>query len=450
MRIQFASLSIDLAYGKDKSVVIRRFPTKYETEKLKKPKYKLVDEEIYASDNQIELSLFYNTTRKFVRTISGGNFDFTSGGRYGIDIDLRMRRPEGELNKYLCSVIRQLCKKHLEPCILFSSRYTIDCQIDSCRLTNETVKNFLEDFITSIESRMEEFKVVKKEEKIEEKAEEQVRKIEEQEKCSDCGKELKFLTIEHWYDDKSDKVINVCSDCKNIRVEKKAEKQIKDIVDKAKEESKKTEDKEENHDDKSEKIEKKYERVGGWLLLFVLSLLFFMPAFTIYNIVTGLQTAFYYNLFNLYPKFLILCIIDFIISMSLLAFAIYTAFVLIKIRENAASIAKKFLIVYFVYGVLIGFGLYFVDFPSDVYFTGQIGSNIFRSLIYCGIWYYYLSDSKRVKMTYSFENIQDKHSKSSEENIGTVNKKWKIILIILVIIACISASLMIGSLLGVF
>lgn len=217
MRIPFASMTMDIAYNQDKKITIRRFPTKYETEELKKSKYKLVDEETYISDNQIELNMFYNTRRKSIKVISGGLYDFKEGGRYGVDIDLKMRHPEKELNNYLSGIIRQLCKKYLKPCILFPSRYSINCEIDECRLTEDTVKKFLEDFVTTIEGTIDEIKLIREEKKIEEKAEEQLREIEKEEICADCGKDLKFEKVEHWYDDEKDEVINVCPDCWSIR-----------------------------------------------------------------------------------------------------------------------------------------------------------------------------------------------------------------------------------------
>ena len=172
-----------------------------------------------------------------------------------------------------------------------------------------------------------------------------------------------------------------------------------------------------NVNEKSVKIDKKYKRVGGWLLLFCLSLVIFIPAISFFNIATGLQDSIDYNLFSLFPKFLILSIFDIIISIGLIIFAIIAGFELIMIRQNAVSIAKKFLIIYLLYGILINFGLYFVDLPfgSYSYINSQVGRNIFTSLIYFGIWYSYLSSSKRVKMTYQFQNVQDKYSTSTQQ-----------------------------------
>ena len=235
MRVPFASLSMEIAYNEDKNVVIRRFPTKYETTELNKSKYKLVNEEMYTSDNQIELNMFYNTRRKTVNVISGGNYDFTEGGRYGVDIDLKMRHSEKELNNYLCDIIRQLCKKHLKSPVLFTSRHTINCQIDECKLTEEIVKSFLEDFVTNTEKMLDEFKIVSKVKKVEEKVDEKVREIEEKEEefvCSDCGKKFPINDREYFYDEELEDKVSLCPDCWNVRrggrvVETETKKQSK-------------------------------------------------------------------------------------------------------------------------------------------------------------------------------------------------------------------------------
>ena len=179
MRVHFATLSMDLAYKKEKSVVLRRFPTEYETKELKKSKYKLVDEEVTTTDNQLELKMYHNPRRKYVRVFSGGNYDFKEGGTYGIDIDIKIKHAEKEIIDYLCSIMRELCKKHLKKAIVFPSMHSVACQIDECKLTHDKVKLFLEDFVMNLEDMIGEFKVTKKEKKIEDKAEEQVKKYEE-------------------------------------------------------------------------------------------------------------------------------------------------------------------------------------------------------------------------------------------------------------------------------
>jgi len=234
MRFQFADLSMDIAYNQDKSVVIRRFPTEYEKTKLKKSKYQLVDEEVYTSDNHLELNMYYNTKRKHIDVISGGNWNFKEGGRYGVDIDVKLKKSERDLNEYLCGIIRQLCNKHLRPCILFTSRHTINCQIDECKLTEDTVNSFIEEFIISLEGTIKDFDVIRKEKKIEKEIDEKVRKREEYEDkfvCPDCNKQFDYNKREYWYDEKSGNTLQVCSDCWSMR-----KKTIRDLESNKKEE----------------------------------------------------------------------------------------------------------------------------------------------------------------------------------------------------------------------
>jgi hypothetical protein len=180
MRVQFATLSIDLAYDQEKSVTIKRFPTEYEVKKLKKSKYQLVDKEVLTSDNRLELKMYHNPRRKHITVFSGGNYDFKEGGQYGVDIDIKIKEPEKELIDYLCTLSRELCEKHFKKAIIFPSRRSVACQIDECKLTHNSVNMFLEDFVIALESKIGDFKVTKKEKEIEEGAEERVKKYEEQ------------------------------------------------------------------------------------------------------------------------------------------------------------------------------------------------------------------------------------------------------------------------------
>lgn len=179
MRVQFATLSMDLAYNQEKSVTISRFPTDYEVKELKKSKYKLLEDEILTSDNQLELKMYHNPRRKHVKVFSGGNYDFKEGGQYGVDIDIRVKEAEKELIDYLSTIMRVLCKKYFKKAIIFPSRHSVACQIDECKLTHNNVNLFLEDFVLRLENKMGDFKITKKEKKIEEDAEERVKKYEE-------------------------------------------------------------------------------------------------------------------------------------------------------------------------------------------------------------------------------------------------------------------------------
>ncbi len=216
MRVQFASLKMDLAYNQEKSVIIRRFPTEYETNELKKSKYKLVDEEVMTSDNQLELKMFHNPRRKNVTVKSGGLYDFKEGGTYGVDIDIKIKHAEKEIIDYLCNVMRELCGRHLKKAIVLPSRHSVACQIDGCKLTNQKVKLFLEDFVKSLEGKIAEFEVTSKEEDMQRDADKEVSKIEgklDEFVCSDCGGKFRYSDRENWFDKDKEEVITVCPEC---------------------------------------------------------------------------------------------------------------------------------------------------------------------------------------------------------------------------------------------
>jgi len=155
----------------------------------------------------------------------------------------------------------------------------------------------------------------------------------------------------------------------------------------------------------------------GWMGLFIVVLVIVSPLFSIYLIIDSWNFAIANDLFSQYPKFYLVSSIDVVISIFLILFSIYAGLSLYFLKDRAVMKAKLFLIVGLIYGIIAPISLYFVDFPEDALYLlpGEIGSNIFRSLIFFGIWYWFLTSSKTVKRIY-FDKVEDEKKSDA--------KKW--------------------------
>jgi len=149
-----------------------------------------------------------------------------------------------------------------------------------------------------------------------------------------------------------------------------------------------------------------YDKVGGWLLLFCLSLLLFSPLM-LYPGLSELWDA-AGQLFGRYPAFRKMVIFDTILNIGLAVFGIYTGILLLIINLKAVKVAKIYLLVGLVVLIIEPFLFFSVGFPSQVseaaFREGLKGS--FRALIYVVIWYAYLIKSKRVKGTYIRKHLK--------------------------------------------
>jgi hypothetical protein len=139
--------------------------------------------------------------------------------------------------------------------------------------------------------------------------------------------------------------------------------------------------------------------VGGWLTLFILSLTVFSPILTIINLSKE------YDQFapQAASSSLVLggLIFDFVVSVALMSFGIYAGIGLYRVKPNAVRIAKKYLISYFLYVVLMILLLILgqAGKPQAEQVSSDMLSQI-RAVFYVLIWYSYLEKSKRVAATY--------------------------------------------------
>lgn len=182
-RFLITYITLDVSYGNDKKVRIRKIHKDAESEELKKPKYKS-DNEIYIYDNQIDLDMFSTykpeindifkikyLNRKSLKSeefetqlkeLSRYGGDFFRIEKYfperrinlfkhGLAIYVSMKFPDEQLIDNLCSILHELCYKHLKTSIMITGKDSIICRIDDCHYSEDVLKNFLEEFVITIE-----------------------------------------------------------------------------------------------------------------------------------------------------------------------------------------------------------------------------------------------------------------------------------------------------------
>ena len=138
--------------------------------------------------------------------------------------------------------------------------------------------------------------------------------------------------------------------------------------------------------------------VGGWLLLFCISLVA-VPFRNISKFYSGYESV---GLVDGIPGLRNFLILHGISVFGLAIFSIYAGFSLWRIRPNAVKIAKIYLFTYLACSFLALSFPFIVGFPPDlregIYKENLVG--LFRSLVGFSIWFIYLTKSKRVKGTY--------------------------------------------------
>ena len=155
----------------------------------------------------------------------------------------------------------------------------------------------------------------------------------------------------------------------------------------------------------------------GWMGLFIIILVIISPLFGIYTLITSWNDAVAYDLFNLYPKFYLVSIIDVVVSIFLIIFSIYAGLSLYFLKDKALLKTKIYLIVGLIYGIIAPLSVYFVGIPQENLYlvSGEIGTGIFRSFIFFGIWYWFITSSKTVQRIY-FGKVEDTKSQESTHN----------------------------------
>jgi|ERR1700722_5716883 len=152
--------------------------------------------------------------------------------------------------------------------------------------------------------------------------------------------------------------------------------------------------------------------VGGWLLFFIFSLVFFGPATRIFGFLGHYRHSMQifarsphsYSLYTYY-------FVEQLASFAVYGYGIFAGIQLWKIRSGAIQQAKRFLVSILVYA--------FLDYSMEIIWIllmtpeairasalsrvlyGQTAMALLQTAIYAAIWYTYLFKSERVRATYS-------------------------------------------------
>jgi hypothetical protein len=148
--------------------------------------------------------------------------------------------------------------------------------------------------------------------------------------------------------------------------------------------------------------------VKGWLLWFCLVLTVFNPLLTVYNLVSGYTQA--SPLFDRFPGFRVVTILDFVLSAGIVCFGIYAGIALWKKRDGAVRTAKGYLQTFLAYAVIESVLPFMAGLPSaaNEVMLPEVLKSGFRGLVFFAIWYSYLNRSKRVKNTFPELSVADR------------------------------------------
>lgn len=146
---------------------------------------------------------------------------------------------------------------------------------------------------------------------------------------------------------------------------------------------------------------KKHGGVQGWLLLFCLVLIIGTPLGTLYNLTTSYKdSAEYFTMFSGLER---MFYIDGFVSLLLIILSIRAGIALWTRKVGAVRTAKNYLLIFLIYSGLAIVLPFTVGLPEEIneFMIPGIIKSTLQSLVFFGVWYWYLSVSKRVKATYS-------------------------------------------------
>jgi hypothetical protein len=141
-------------------------------------------------------------------------------------------------------------------------------------------------------------------------------------------------------------------------------------------------------------------RIRGWLMLLCISLLLVRPLSAAYAVMELSSTA--ARLAGRFPGFVVTTATSSVLILGLAGFGVYVGVQLVRRRPGAVSAAKAFLWVNLVGGAVVAAAPFAAGLPAAgnramVPFSVQ---EIVSGLFYFGVWYSYLTFSKRVRAVY--------------------------------------------------
>ncbi len=168
------------------------------------------------------------------------------------------------------------------------------------------------------------------------------------------------------------------------------------------------------NEDKPADTELLPKRVGGWLLLFIISLVIITPIINISSIIKSIQTINSLSFEAMGSGFnteiaqaRLYLILETVISCMLILFGMFAGICLWRTTKNAVKITKYYLLCILIKITLSMILFYAFGLHNAPYMQGSVMSimvpMVLQPLIYFTIWYSYLCKSERVKATYNSE-----------------------------------------------
>lgn len=144
-----------------------------------------------------------------------------------------------------------------------------------------------------------------------------------------------------------------------------------------------------------------YKGVRGWLLWLCLGLTVFSPIVNVIMLARSWGESSQY--FDRFPGFVVVNVIDTVLSLALMGFSIYAGMQLWRLQPRAVSIAKKYLLCLLVYQGIAAVLPFMAGLPAEANqeMLKEVLRDGVRTVIGVAIWYSYLNKSRRVRATYA-------------------------------------------------
>ncbi len=147
-----------------------------------------------------------------------------------------------------------------------------------------------------------------------------------------------------------------------------------------------------------------FNHIQGWLLLFVISTTIFTPILSILYIKYLFEIT--SPFFKDYPSFYTFFYTKTLLNAIIFGWSLSIGLKLWKRSPSAVKSAQRYLVMLLSLQVIEVLLPYFCGLPIDMWYSISDSSlaisikEAVRSIIYVGVWYRYLSISKRVQATY--------------------------------------------------